>query len=62
MRVTVDESTCDHHGQCMIACPEVFQLVDPETLRYVETPDESLRDDVEAAMDACPTQSIRVEN
>jgi ferredoxin len=61
MRVIVDVTTCDHHGQCMIACPEVFALVDPETLRYEPEPDESLRDDVEAAMDACPTQSIRVE-
>lgn len=62
MRVTVDERSCDHHGQCMIACPEVFQLIDPDTLRYVERPAESLRDAVEAAMDACPTQSIRVED
>ena len=27
MRVSVDTQTCDHHGQCMIACPEVFNLV-----------------------------------
>jgi ferredoxin len=31
MRVIVDETTCEHHGQCTIA------------------------------MDACPTQSIRIE-
>ena len=35
MRVTVDEGTCDHHGQCMIACPEVFNLVSPDKLEYV---------------------------
>jgi len=62
MRVVVDDHTCDHHGQCMIACPEVFELVDPETLQYVAEPAESQRDDVEAAMDACPTQSIRIED
>ena len=61
MRVIVDDTTCEHHGQCMIACPEVFELIDADTLRYVPDPDESLRDDVEAAMDACPTQSIRIE-
>ena len=33
MRVTVDTQTCDHHGQCMIACPEVFNLVAPDTAR-----------------------------
>jgi ferredoxin len=57
----VDETTCDHHGQCMIACPEVFTLVDSQTLRYEREADESLRDDAEAAADACPTQSIRIE-
>ena len=46
MRVSVDEQTCDHHGQCMIACPEVFQLIGPSELRYVPDPEESLRDDV----------------
>jgi ferredoxin len=61
MRIVVDEETCDRHGQCMIACPEVFKLVDPETLRYEPHPAESLRDDVEAALNACPTQSIRIE-
>ena len=61
MRVTVDERTCQHHGQCMIECPEVFMLVSPDELRYVAEPDESLRGDVEAAADACPTQSITVE-
>ncbi|HET6849873.1 MAG TPA: ferredoxin [Gaiellales bacterium] len=60
MRVHVDEATCQHHGQCMIECPEVFQLAGADELRYVPEPDESLRDDVEAAADACPTQSITV--
>jgi ferredoxin len=46
----------------MIACPEVFKLVDPETLHYESQPDESLRDDVEAALDVCPTQSISIED
>lgn len=61
MRVSVDEQTCDHHGQCMIACPEVFELIGPSELRYVPDPEESLRDDVGAAADACPTASIRIE-
>jgi ferredoxin len=60
MRVLVDETTCEHHGQCMIECPEVFQLVGADELRYVAEPDEALRDEVEAAADACPTQSITV--
>ena len=61
MRVIVDEQTCDHHCHCMIASPEVFQLIGPSELRYLPDPDQSLRDDVEAAADACPTASIRIE-
>ncbi len=62
MRVQVDESTCQHHGQCMIECPEVFRLVSADELRYIAEPDESLRADVAAAADACPTQSITVSD
>ena len=62
MRVTVDTQTCDHHGQCMIACPEVFNLVTPDTLEYVADPDESLRACVEEAEAACPTLSIMIED
>ena len=61
MRVTVDEGTCQHHGQCMIECPQVFNLVGPDELRYDPHPDDSLRDDVEAAADACPTGSITID-
>jgi len=61
MRVVVDEQTCQHHGQCMIECPRVFQLVSPQELRYQADVDEALRDDVGAAADACPTMSITIE-
>jgi ferredoxin len=46
----------------MIECPEVFQLVGADELRYVAAPDDALRADVEAAADACPTQSITVSD
>jgi ferredoxin len=62
MRVVVDDLTCQHHGQCMIECPGVFQLVSPQELRYQSDVDASLRDDVEAAADACPTMSITIED
>jgi ferredoxin len=62
VRVEVDEATCQHHGQCMIECPEVFQLIGADELRYVAEPDDALRADVEAAADACPTRSITVSD
>ncbi len=61
MRVTVDFDRCEYHGQCEIACPEVFKLVDDETLEFVAEPDPSLRAGVEEAIDVCPTQAIALE-
>ncbi len=62
MKVIVNAHTCEHHGQCEIVCPEVFTLVSAEKLEYVADPDESLREDIEAAVDACPTISISIED
>lgn len=63
IRVIVNERTCEHHGQCEIVCPEVFELVDgARALRYVAEPDASLRAELEEAADACPTQPIRIED
>ena len=53
---------CEYHGQCMIAAPEVFNLVGEEELEYVAEPDEEHRADVEEAADACPVQAILIED
>ena len=55
MRVTFDlaqcqPAQCQDHGQCAFPAPAVFVL------------DESLRDGVEEAADACPLQAITVED
>lgn len=62
MKVHVDMELCEYHGQCMIAAPEVFNLVEEGDLRYVAEPDDSLREVVEEAMDACPVQAISIED
>lgn len=62
MRVIVDTDLCEHHGQCEIAAPDVFTLRDGVELVHSEYPDESLRDEVEEAADACPTQAISIED
>ncbi|MCW3022086.1 MAG: ferredoxin reductase [Conexibacter sp.] len=61
MKVTIDLSRCEFHGQCVIAAPDVFDLVDETTIVWEREPDESLRADVEAAADVCPTQAIFLE-
>jgi ferredoxin len=60
VKVVVDMDICEFHGQCAIAAPDVFELKDDETLLWNATPDESLRADVEAAVDGCPTQAISI--
>jgi ferredoxin len=62
MKVSVDMDKCEYHGQCMIAAPEVFNLVGEEELEYVAEPDEGHRADVEEAADACPVQAILIED
>jgi len=61
MKVHVDMKTCLLHGQCVIAAPEVFSFDDNGDLVWLEEVDEGLRDDVEAASDACPEQAIVID-
>ena len=71
MRITVDLNKCQDHGQCVFSAPAVFALDDQGKLDFrneasgssytSEDLDESLRDDVEEAADACPLQAILVE-
>lgn len=58
MKITVDMEICLLHGQCVIAAPEIFSFDDDGGLVWVAEPDEGLRDDAEAAADACPEQAI----
>lgn len=63
MRVVVDWDLCESNGLCMAAAPEVFQLQDDDTLLILqETPDESLRDKVSAAVHACPKMAISLKD
>jgi ferredoxin len=60
MRISVDMQVCQHYGQCVFAAPDVFDLDEKAELTFqAEAPDE-LRDDVEAAVAACPVQAITI--
>jgi ferredoxin len=61
MRVFVDPELCEANGQCEIMAPDVFRLRGESPVEYDVSPDESLRPEVEAAVDACPTMAIRLE-
>ena len=63
MKVTVDLDSCDGYGECVKVCPEVFELgeEDDHVTLLVEEPDESLREQVNRAVGACPKAAISVE-
>lgn len=60
MKVSVDRSLCQNHGQCAIAAPDVFEIDDDGELTYDGAPADGLSDDVEDAADVCPVQAITV--
>jgi ferredoxin len=69
MKIAVDLTKCQNHGQCTYSAPQVFSLDDNGELafRAVATGDEYVsgeldeawREDVGEAVDMCPTQAIR---
>ena len=60
IKVEVDMTKCQHYGQCVFEAPTVFKLNAEDKLEYVAEVDDSERDNVEAAVDICPMQAIRI--
>jgi len=63
MKVIVDKNTCEAHGECVLAAPEVFDLDDDDDTVTVlqEEPSADLREKVEEAVRNCPVDAIRLE-
>jgi ferredoxin len=60
IKVEVDMNKCQHYGQCVFEAPDVFKLNDEDKLEYVAEVEDSELDNVEAAVDICPMQAIRI--
>ena len=60
IKVEVDMEKGQHYGQCVFEAPTVFKLNEDDKLEYVGEVDDSERDNVEAAVDICPMQAIRI--
>lgn len=60
MKIVVDLDICQRHGRCCMLAPQVFELDDAGLLTYQGTTDDELRDAVDQAAEACPTQAIQV--
>jgi ferredoxin len=63
MRVKVDWDLCQGHGACKSEAPEVFDVNEKKGVVIVlqESPPESLRKPVEAAVKFCPTRALSLE-
>ncbi|GGE75760.1 ferredoxin [Nesterenkonia cremea] len=60
MRIDVNMSKCQNHGQCAISAPGHFWFDEEGRLSYRSEFTRDFLDDVEDAMDACPMQAITV--
>jgi ferredoxin len=59
MKVTVDFDRCMCTGTCVELVPDVFEIRDDGYLYVIdEEPDEDLQDDLQEAVDECPTEAI----
>jgi ferredoxin len=70
MKVVVDLTKCQNHGQCTYSAPSVFSLDDEGLLAFRQEASETYvspeidpahDEDVEEAADMCPVQAIKLE-
>ncbi|HXD62814.1 MAG TPA: ferredoxin [Lacisediminihabitans sp.] len=60
IKVEVDMNLCQHYGQCVFEAPRIFHLNEDDKLEYLAEANDDERDQVEAAVDVCPMQAIRI--
>ena len=62
MRIKVNRELCESNQLCVSSCPQGFKVDDnDELIILIENPDESLRDDLVAAVNACPRLALSIE-
>lgn len=61
MKVRVDRSVCDNHGQCTNAAPDNFSMNKDGVLEYKEDFPEDDLEYIEDAIDGCPVQAISLK-
>jgi ferredoxin len=63
MRIVVDRDLCDGHGMCEAMAHEYFELDDDDTMHVlVESPPESDRAKVYAAVQSCPALALSLRD
>ena len=63
MRIVVDRDLCDGHGMCEAMAHEYFELDDDDFMQLLEeSPAESERAKVHAAVQACPALALSLQD
>jgi ferredoxin len=58
-RIELDEDLCQGHAMCELEAPDVFKVPKRGVVEIVDTePPDELREDVERAIDMCPTRAL----
>lgn len=58
--VQVDRDLCEGHALCVELAAEVFDVDSSDMASCLESPADELREQVEAAVAACPRQAISI--
>jgi len=63
MKIVVDRDLCDGHGMCEAMAHEYFELDDDDVMQLLEeSPPESERHTVHAAVQACPALALSLQD
>ena len=58
-RIDVDLDLCQGHAMCELEAPDYFRVLKRGTVEIlVPEPPEEMREDVERAVEMCPTQAL----
>ena len=61
-RVGVDADLCQGHAMCEMEAPDVFAVPRRGIVEITDTePPDEMRDDVERAIEMCPTQALFIK-
>lgn len=61
-RVEVDLDLCQGHAMCELEAPDVFTVPKRGKVEILDTePPDDVRDEVQNAVDMCPTQALLIK-
>ncbi|MGV0744458.1 ferredoxin [Mycolicibacterium sp. XJ870] len=61
-RVEVDADLCQGHAMCELEAPDVFSVPKRGTVEIIDSePPDEIREDVERAVEMCPTQALFIK-